>query len=137
MNSGSLLRAQSQPGLAMSSEDSVALRRQELERSGLLVRRGEGQIADGMGGLRPRKHSSLSSRKNVYLRSVSCVETSASAPWRAVAQRRKNWNKPMESRAPVDLKRILPVPRGGWGSLPQVTWPEPEAAGRRDLREIL
>lgn len=113
---------------ALSTRSSATINRQALERNGLLVSRGVGQVADGIGGAAPRRHNSLTFRKNMFSRTAPGADG-------ATRRRKKMWLSPMESGPPFDLQRVLPVPRGGWDSQPPKNWPEPEVAGRRELRE--
>jgi len=125
--------SRSRSASALSNVSSTTVSRQALERNGLLVSRGVGQVADGIAGAAPRRHNSLAFRKSMFSRSASSADGAA---WGAgAARRRAKWLRPMEGDPPLDLQRVLPVPRGGWDSQPPQRWPEPEVAGRRELRE--
>lgn len=122
----------------VSAHVAQAVSRQEFERQGLLIGRYAGQPADGRGGVAQRKHNSLTFRKSMFARPATTTaswRSSSTSTLRSGGRCARPWMQPNEGSAPHDLVRVLPVPRGGWDSLPPSSWTEPEAAGSREFRE--
>jgi len=109
--------------------------REDFARSGYLVGRSQGSIADGLGGggEARRRHDPLSMKAMLHKR----MGTPASGA-RTLAPPRKRtspWRVSPEASIAFDPRNFLPVPRGGWAAheLTAAEWPDALPAGSRDF----
>jgi len=125
-------RTRSEPSLELSSSQASQVSREVYQRHGFLVGRSKGSIADGVNGAQPRRHNPLSLSSMMF--SGDMMGSPGRKTRRAFRSRKptQQWRMSPESRYVFDPQICLPVPRGGWNSLPPSKWPDVEPAGNRD-----
>jgi len=132
MGTGVPQLSRSEPSLRLESGSvkAASMSRELYEQHGYLVGRSRGQIADGKGGLQPRKHVPLSAHAQRFGNDPSGPSNRRTGPKKPS----KQWRATPECSFVFDPTTFLPVSRGGSQLLDKTDkWPEPPAAGRRAL----
>lgn len=129
--------SQSAPALpSKPSEASAQHSREVYEKLGFLVGRSKAATTGGFSGVTnaTRRHNPLS--LNALMFSGNVVDSSrASRSLSRTSLPKKpsgQWKVFPESGFVFDPKTSLPVPRGGWNSQPQTSWPEVPPTGNRE-----
>jgi len=101
----------------------------------VLAERSRGSIADGRGGLRQKRHNSLSFHAMLFGGEVEQKPSRARLDRPFLLRKPgKQWHVCPESSFVFDAERSLPVPRGGLRSQRPSKWPDAEPAGSREFR---
>mmetsp|Transcript_81076 Transcript_81076/g.224337 ORF Transcript_81076/g.224337 Transcript_81076/m.224337 type:complete len:307 (-) Transcript_81076:159-1079(-) len=124
----------SEPSLReLSTSQASQVSRDVYQRHGYLVGRSKGSIADGVSGARPRRHNPLSYSAMMFSGDLYGSPSHKTGKMFRPRKPTQQWRMRPESRFVFDPRSCLPVPRGGWNSLPPTKWPEVEAAGNREF----
>jgi hypothetical protein len=126
-------RAGSEP--ALPTQVAAQASREVYEKLGFLVGRSKGTSAGGFSGATvQRKHNPLSLNALMFSGNVVDSSRASRSLSRSSLPKKpsKQWQVLPESGFVFDPRTSLPVPRGGWNSQPQTTWPEATAAGHRE-----